>query len=88
LKKTAKEDLHNLYSSPNIIRLIKSGRMIWAWHVARTGEAECSRILEGKSEGKRPLGIPRRMWEDNVKLISEIGWGGMYWIELVQDRDQ
>jgi hypothetical protein len=84
------EELHNLYSSPNIIRMIKSRRMRWAGHVARMGETRNAyRILVGKPEGKRPLGRPRRMWVDNIKMdLGEIGWDGMDWIELAQDRDQ
>jgi hypothetical protein len=47
------------------------------------------RILAGKPEGKRPLGSPRRRWEDNIRMnLREIGWGGMDWIYLAQDRDQ
>jgi hypothetical protein len=70
--------------------MIKSRRMRWAWHVARIGE-KCNayRILVGKPEGKRPLGRPRCRWVDNIKMIlREIGWGGMEWIDLVQDGCQ
>jgi hypothetical protein len=80
-------ELHNFYSSPNIIRMIKSRRIRWAGHVARMGDAY--RILVGNPEGKRPLGRPRRRWVDNIKIdLREIGWDGMDWIELAQDRDQ
>jgi hypothetical protein len=84
------EKLHNLYCSPSIIRIIKSRRMRWAGHVARMGEKRNAyRILVGKPEGKRPLGRPRRRWEDNIRMdLREIGWGGMDWIDLAQDRDQ
>jgi hypothetical protein len=84
------EELHNSYSSPSIIRMIKSRRMRWAGHVARMGEKRnVYRILVGKPEGKRPLGRARRRWEDNIKMdLREIGWGGMDWIELAQDRNQ
>jgi hypothetical protein len=84
------EELHNLYSSPNIIRLIKSRRMRYSGHVARMGETRNTyRILVGKPEGKRPLRRPRRRWVDNIKMdLREIGWDGKYWIELAQDRDQ
>jgi hypothetical protein len=84
------EELHNLYSSPDIIRMIKSMRMRWAGHVAGTGETRNAyRILVGKPEGKRPLGRPRRRWVYNIKMdLREIGWDGMDWIELAQDRDQ
>jgi hypothetical protein len=79
----------NLYSSPNIIR-IKSRRMRWSGHVARMGETRnACRILVGKPEGKRALGRQRRRWVDNIKRdLREIGWDGIDWIELVQDRDQ
>jgi hypothetical protein len=70
--------------------MIKSKRMRWAGHVAHMWENDNAyRILVGKPEGKRPLGRPRRMWEDNIKMdLREIGWGGMDWINLAQDRDQ
>jgi hypothetical protein len=79
-----------LYSSPNIIRIIKSRRMKWAGHVARLGETRNAyRILVGKPEGKRPLGRPRRRWVDNIKMnLREIGWDGRDWIELAQDMEQ
>jgi hypothetical protein len=72
------EELHNLYSSPDIIRQIKSRRMRWAGHVARMGEGRnVYRVLVGKPEGKRPLGRPRRRWEDGIKMdLREIGWEG------------
>jgi hypothetical protein len=84
------EELHNLYFSPNIIRMMKSRRMRWAGHVAQMGEKRNAyRILVGKPEGKRPLGRPRRMWMDNIKIdLTEIGWDDMDWIDLAQDRDQ
>jgi hypothetical protein len=69
--------------------MIKWRRMRWAGHVARMGETRnVYRILVGKPEGKRPLGRPRRRWVDNIKMdFREIGWDGMDWIELAQDRD-
>jgi hypothetical protein len=78
-----------LYSLPIII-MIKLRRMRWAGHVACMGEKRnACRILVGKLEGKRPLGRPRRRWEDNIRMdLREIGWGGMDWIHLAQDRDQ
>jgi hypothetical protein len=84
------EELHNLYSSPSIIRIIKSRRMRWAGHVARTREKRNAyRILAGKPEGKRPLGRPRRTWVDNIKMdLGEITWDGVNWIDRAQDRDQ
>jgi hypothetical protein len=66
-RKPHNEELHNLYSSPNIIRMIKSRRMRWAGHVARMGE-DAYRILVGKSERKRPLGRPGCRWVDNIKI--------------------
>jgi hypothetical protein len=71
-------ELHNLYSSPDIIRQIKSRRMRWAGHVARMGEGRnVYRVLVGKPEGKRPLGRPRSRWEDGIKMdLREIDWGG------------
>jgi hypothetical protein len=76
-RKLHNEELHNLYSSPNIIRIIKSRRMRWAEHVARMGEKRnVYRLLVGKPEGKRLLGRPRRRWIDNIKMeLLEIGWG-------------
>jgi hypothetical protein len=73
-----------LYSSPTIIRVIKSRRMIRAGHAARRGErSNAYRILVGKPEGKRPLGRPIRKWVDNIKMdLREVGWDGMDWIDL------
>jgi hypothetical protein len=87
-RKQHKEELHYLYSSPNIIRMINSRRMRWAGHVARMGETRKTyRILVGKPEGKSPLRRPRRRWVDNIKIdLKNRGWGGMDWID--QDRDQ
>ena len=83
------EGLNDLYTSPGIDRVIKSRRMRWAGQVARMGERRgVCRVLVGRSEGKRPLGRPRRRWEENIKLdLQELGYGGMDWIELAQDRD-
>jgi len=83
------EELNDLYSSPNIVRMIKSRRLRWAGHVARIGEERgVYRVLVGKPEGKRPLGRPRRRWVDNIRVdFQEVGCGYMDWIGLAQDRD-
>jgi hypothetical protein len=89
-RKLHNEELHDLYSSTSIIRIIRSRRMWWAEHVARMGEKRNAyRLLVGKPEGKRPLGRPRHMWVDSIKIdILEIGWGGVDWIGLAQDKDK
>jgi hypothetical protein len=89
-RKLHNEELHNLYSSPNIIRMIKSRSMRWAQHVALMGEkGNAYRILVGKADGKRPLGRPRRRWVDNINIdLREIGWDCVNWIDLAQDRGQ
>ena len=77
-------------NSTVINRTFKSRRIRWAGHVARTGEKRgVYRVLVGKPEGKRPLGRPRRRWEDNIKVdLQKVGCGGMDWIEVAQDRDR
>jgi hypothetical protein len=89
-RKLHNDELHNLYSSPNIVRMIKSRRMRWAVHVAGMGEGRgVYRVLVGRPEGKRTLGRTRRGWEDNIKLdLREIGIDGANWISLAQDRVQ
>jgi hypothetical protein len=89
-RKLHSEELHILYSSSDIIRQVKSRRMRWAGHVARMREErKVYKVLVGKPEGKRPLGRPRRRWEDGIKMyLREIGLGGVDWIRLAQDRDQ
>jgi hypothetical protein len=89
-RKLHNEELNGLYSLPNILRVIKSRRMSWAGHVARMGEGRgVCRVLMGKPEGKRPLGRPRRRWEDNIRLdLQEVGSGCEDWIGLAQDRDR
>jgi hypothetical protein len=83
-------ELHGLYSSPSIVRVIKARRMRWAGHVARMGEARgVYNILVGRPEGRRPLGRPRRRWEDNIRIDRrEIGFGDVDWIHWAQDRDR
>jgi hypothetical protein len=89
-RKLHNEELHNLYSSLNTNRTIKSRTMRWAGHLARMGEKRNAfRILVRKPEGKRPLGRQRRRWVDNIKIdLREIGWDGMDWIDVAEDRDQ
>jgi hypothetical protein len=89
-RKLYNEDLNDLYSSPNISRVVKSRRMRWAGHVARMREDRgVHRVLVGRPEGKRPLGRPRRRWEDNIKMaFQEVGGGRGDWMELAQDRDR
>jgi hypothetical protein len=82
--------LHSLYSSPYIVKVIKSRRMRWAGHVAHMGGRRgMYRVLVGRPKGKRPLGRPRHGWEDNIKLdLREIGIDWANWIWLAQDRVQ
>jgi hypothetical protein len=84
------EELRDLYSSPNIIRIIMARRMRRAGHVARMGEKRNAyRLLVGKPEGNRTLGTPRHSWVDNIKMdLLEIGWGSVDWIVLAQDTDK
>ena len=83
-RKLHNEELNDLYSLPNIFRVIKWRRMKWAGHVARMGERRrVYRVLVGKPDGKRPLGRPRRRWEDNIKMdLQEARCGSMDWIKL------
>jgi hypothetical protein len=89
-RKLHNDEIHSLYSSPNIVRVIKSRRIRWAGHVTRIGEGRgVYRVLVGRPEGKRPLGRSRRRWEDNIKMdLREIGIEGANWIQLAQDRVQ
>ena len=89
-RKLHNEELKGLYSSPNIVRVIKSRRMRWAGHVAHMGEGRgVYRVLVGKPEGKRPLGRPRRRWEDNIRMdLQEVGLGYEDWVGLAQDRNR
>jgi hypothetical protein len=87
-RKLHNEELHNLYSSPSIIRIIKLRRMKWAGHVAQMAEKRnVYRLLVGKPEGKRPLGRPRCGWIDDIKMdLLEKGLSVVDWIGLAQDR--
>ena len=89
-RKLHSEEISDLYSLPNIVRVVKSRRMRGAGHVARMGEGRgVHRVLVGRPEGKRPLGRPRRRWEDNIKMdLQELGGCCEDWMELAQDRDR
>jgi hypothetical protein len=89
-RKLHNDELRSLYSSPNILRVVKSRKMRWAGHVARMGEGRgVYRVLVGRPEEKRPLGRPRRRWEDNIRMdLRETGIYVAYWIQLAQDRVQ
>ena len=84
------EEVDDLYSSPNIVRVIKLRRMRWAGHVAPMGEERgVYRVLVGKLEGRRSLGRPRHRWVDNIRMdLKEVGCGYMDWFGLAQDRDR
>jgi hypothetical protein len=88
-RKLHNDELHNLHSSPNVVRVIKS-RMNWIGHVARIGEGRSVYgVLIGRPEGKRPLGKRRHRWEDNIKMdLTKIGNDGANWIRLAQERVQ
>jgi hypothetical protein len=86
-RKLHNEELNDMYSSSNIIRVIKSRRMRWAWHVACMGEKRGAyRIVAGRPEGRRPRGRPRRRWEDNIKIdFQDVHWGawtGLSWLRI------
>jgi hypothetical protein len=89
-RKLHNEELRDLYSSPSIIRIIKSRRIRWAGHVTRMREKRNAyRLLLGKPEEKRPVGRPRRRWVDNIRMhLGEVGWGDVDWIGLAQDRNR
>jgi hypothetical protein len=89
-RKLHNDELHSLYSSPNIVRAIKSRRMRWTGHEARMGKGRgVYRVLVGRPEVERPLGRLRRRWEDNIKLnLRDIGINGANWIRLAQDGVQ
>jgi hypothetical protein len=89
-RKLHNDELHSLYSLPNIVRVIKSRRTKWTGHGARMAEGRgVYRVLVGRAKGKRPLGRPRHRWEDNIKMdLRERGFDGVNWIQLAQDRVQ
>jgi hypothetical protein len=89
-RKLHNEKLRDLYSSPSIIRIIKSRKMRWEGHAAQMGEkGNAYRLLVGKPEGKRPLSRPRCRWVDNIKIdLLEISWGSVDWIGPAQDREK
>jgi len=89
-RRLCNKELNDLYSSPNIVRVIKSRRIRWAGHVVRMGEERGAyRVLVGKLEGKRSLGRPRSRWVDNIRMdLQEVGCGYMDWIGLAQDRNR
>jgi hypothetical protein len=87
MRKLHTQELHHLYSSPKMIRIMKSRRMRWARHVAPIGKMRNFYTI--LVQRKRPLARHRRRWEDNIKMdVKEIGWEGVDWIHVVQDTDQ
>jgi hypothetical protein len=89
-RKLHNEEINNLYSLPNIVRVVKSRRMRRAGHVALMGEGRVvHRVLVEKPEGTRPLGRPRRRWEGNSQMdLQEVGGGSGDWMERAEDRDR
>jgi hypothetical protein len=89
-RKLHNNELHSMYSLPNIVRVIKSRKMRWAGHGACMGKGRgIYRVLVGRSEGKRPLGRPWLRWEDKIKMdLMEMGIDEANWIQLAQDRVQ
>ena len=88
-RKLHNEELNDLHSSPNIVRVIKSRKLRWTGHVAHMGEERgVYKFLVGKPEGRRPLGRPRRRWMDNIRMdLQQVGCGYKDWIGLAQDRE-
>jgi hypothetical protein len=89
-RKLHNKELHDLYSLPNIIRIIKGRTIRWAGHIARLGEKrDAYRLFVGKPEGRRTLRRPRRRWLDNIRVdLVEVRWGDVDWTGLAQDRDR
>jgi hypothetical protein len=89
-RKLHNEELHNLYYSPDTIRMINSSQMGWSGHVAHTGiKSDCYKVFLGKPDGNSPLGAHKWRWEDNIEMdLRKIGLCGMDWIHLAQDKDQ
>jgi hypothetical protein len=89
-RKLHNEEMHDLYCLPSIVRAIKASRMRWAGHVARMGEVRVAyNILVVRPEGRRPLGCPRRRWEDKIEMdLREIEFGDVDWIHRAQNRDR
>ena len=89
-RKLHNEELNDICSSPSIVRVMKARRMRWVGHVVRMVERTYEyRVLAGKPEGKRPLGRPRRRWDDNIMMdLQEVGFEGMVWIDVAQNRDR
>lgn len=83
------KELHDLYASPDIVRVIKSRRLRWAEHVARMEEGRTALgVIMGRPEGRRPLGRPRRRWQNNVRMdLGELGVAGDGWIHVAQNRE-
>ena len=88
-KRLHNEEFHSLYRSPNIVRVIKSRRLRWTGHEARMEESRSAfKILTGKPTGKRPLGRPRRRWENNIRMdLEERGVNAGNWVDSAQDRN-
>jgi hypothetical protein len=89
-RKLHNEELNYLHSSPNIVWVLKSRRIRWTGHVERMGDrGGVYRVLVEKPEGNKPMGKPRRRWEDNIKMnLQEVSCRGVDWIELAKDRDR
>ena len=88
-KRLHNDELHSLYHSPNIVKVIKSRRLRWAMHVARMEEGRSVfKILPGKPTGNRPIGRSKHRWEDNIRMeLEEIGINAGNWVDLAQNRD-